>query len=486
MQLILKNAPCANPNSSLNRGKKMSLSDGKIKRDNFTSRWGFVLASIGSAVGMGNIWRFPVMISTYGGLTFLIPYVIFVIIIASTGVIEEFSLGRLFSSGPIGAFKGAMASYAEDNNKSVKKAGNVGKSLGFIPVLGSLAMAIGYTVVMSWILKYAFMSVFGSLYAMGQNMDVIGATFGETASAWGANIWIVLTICVSFIIMFFGVSGGIERANKVMMPILFFLFVALGIYISTLNGASEGYKYIFSINLPEFASVQDAFKFWAKILVFAFGQAFFSLSVAGNGSVIYGSYLKKDADLPLSSRNVAVFDTLAALLAALVIIPAIATTGGVVSTGGPGLMFIYLVNVINGMAGGRIIGASFFIIVTFAGLSSIINLYETPIAFLQDEFKIKRSIATVIIHVLGGGIAICIQAITAQWMDVVSIYVCPLGALLAGIMFFYFLNKDKALSEVNRGSKKPIGKWFYPAGKYVYCSLALIALVCGAFFGGIG
>ena len=466
--------------------RKMSLSDGKKNRDNFTSRWGFILASIGSAVGMGNIWRFPVMISTYGGLTFLIPYVIFVVIIASTGVIEEFSLGRLFSSGPIGAFKGAMESYAETNNKNVKKAGNVGKALGFIPVLGSLALAIGYTVVMSWILKYAFMALSGSMYAMGQNMDVIGGTFGKTASARGANIWIIITICISFTIMFLGVSKGIEKANKVMMPLLFFLFVALGIYIATLSGASKGYKYIFSINLPEFTSVQEAFKFWAKILVFAFGQAFFSLSVAGNGSVIYGSYLKKDANIPSSSRNVAVFDTIAALLASLVIIPAIATTGGVVSTGGPGLMFIYLVNVMNGMAAGRIIGAIFFVIVTFAGLSSIINLYEAPIAFLQDEFKIKRPLATVIIHILGGCIAICIQAITAEWMDVVSIYICPLGALLAGLMFFYFLNKKKALDEVNLGAKKPIGKWFYTSGKYIYCPLAFIALVCGAFFGGIG
>lgn len=464
----------------------MSLSDSKKNRDNFTSRTGFILASIGSAVGMGNIWRFPVMISTYGGLTFLIPYIVFVITIASTGVIEEFSLGRLFQTGPIGAFKGSMESYAETNNKNKKKYSLLGKSLGFIPVLGSLALAIGYTVVMSWILKYTFMAITGSLYALHQDMNMIGATFGQTASAWGANVWIILTICISFLIMFLGVSKGIEKANKVMMPILFFLFVGLGIYIATLSGASSGYKYIFSINLPDFTGAGDAFKYWAKVLIFAFGQAFFSLSVAGNGSLIYGSYLKKDADIPSSSRNVAIFDTIAALLASLVIIPAIATTGGVLSSGGPGLMFIYLVNVMNGMAGGRIIGAIFFIIVTFAGLSSIINLYEAPIAFLQDELKLNRTISTLIIHIIGGAIAICIQAITSEWMDVVSIYICPLGALLAGIMFFYFLNKNKALSEVNLGAKKPIGKWFYTAGKFVYCPLALIALVAGAFLGGIG
>ena len=223
--------------------------------------------------------------------------------------------------------------------------------------------------------------------------------------------------------------------------------------------------------------------------MFAFGQAFFSLSVAGNGSVIYGSYLSKKEDIPGSARNVAVFDTLAALLAAFVIIPAMAVVLGAGIkdvSGGPGLMFVYLVNVFNAMPGGRIIGLIFFICVLFAGVSSIVNLYEAPVAFLQEKFKFKRVAAVATIGVIGALVSLSIQPWTSQWMDVVSIYICPLGAMLAGIMFFWVLKKESALAEVNEGAKKPIGKWFHPFGKFVYVPLALLALILGAFYGGIG
>lgn len=400
------------------------------KRDGFRSRSGFIIACIGSAVGMGNIWRFPMLVSTWGGLTFLLPYFIFVILIASTGVIEEFALGRAGGAGPMGSF-GMCTELRYGKRK-------LGERIGYIPILGSLALAIGYTCVMGWIFKYTFLSFTGDLFSMGQDMDVINGTFGGTASAWGANVWIIVAIAASFAIMSFGIAGGIEKANKVMMPVLFALFLALGVYIFTLDGSSDGYKYILTINPKGLAD--------PKLWIYAFGQAFFSLSVAGNGSVIYGSYLSREECIPSSARNVAIFDTLAALLAAFVIIPAMATGGAQLDTGGPGLMFIFLVNVINGMAGGRIVGIVFFVCVCFAGISSIINLYEAPVAFLQEKFKLKRVPATAVIHVLGCAVALCIQAIVSQWMDVVSIYICPLGALIAAVMFFWIGGKKFALS----------------------------------------
>ena len=439
-------------------------------RDGFRSRSGFIIACIGSAVGMGNIWRFPMLVSTWGGLTFLIPYFIFVILIASTGVIEEFALGRAGGAGPMGSF-GKCTELRYGKRK-------IGERIGYIPILGSLALAIGYTCVMGWIFKYTFMAFSGDMLAMGQDMDAIVGTFNSTASSWGATLWIIIAIVVSFAIMSFGIAGGIERANKVMMPVLFVLFLALGVYVFTLDGSSDGYKYILTINPKGLAD--------PTLWIYAFGQAFFSLSVAGNGSVIYGSYLSKDECIPSSARNVAIFDTLAALLAAFVIIPAMATGGAQLNEGGPGLMFIFLVNVINGMVGGRIVGIVFFVCVTFAGITSIINLYEAPVAFLQEKFKLKRVPATAVIHVIGCGIALCIQAIVSQWMDVVSIYICPFGALLAAIMFFWVGGKKFALEAVNLGARKPIGKWFYPLGKYVYCACALLALVAGAALGGIG
>lgn len=439
------------------------------KRDGFQTKWGFILACIGSAVGMGNIWRFPVLLSAWGGMTFLIPYFLFVILIGTTGVIGEFALGRAAGAGPVGAFGMCM------ERRGKRK---LGEALGVIPILGSLALAIGYSCVMGWIFKYTWMSIDGSMFAMQGNMDVIGATFGQTASAGGANLWIVIALIVSFAIMAMGIASGIEQANKIMMPVLFFLFVFLGIYIMFQPGASNGYHYIFTVN-PEGLTNPI-------LWIYAFGQAFFSLSVAGNGSVIYGSYLSKSEDIPGSAKNVAFFDTLAALLAAFVIIPAMAVGGAELSSGGPGLMFIYLVNIMNNMAGGRIIEIIFYVCVLFAGVSSIVNLYEAPVAFLQEKFKAKRFVATAIIHLIGGAVAILIQAIVGGWMDFVSIYICPLGALLAGVMFFWVAGKDFAEEAVNMGSNQKLGAWFYPTAKYLYCSLALVALIAGALLGGIG
>ena len=355
---------------------------------------------------------------------------------------------------------------------------------------------------MSWIFKYCWMGISGSLYALGTDMGNIGGTFGATAPeaetlgealgmmfgngifGIGNGVWLIVGLVVSLVIMAMGVGDGIEKANKIMMPLLFGLFVILAVYVCTLPGAAEGYKYIFTIKPEGLLNPQ--------VWVFAFGQAFFSLSVAGNGSVIYGSYLPKNEDLPSSARNVALFDTMAALLAAIVIIPAMAVVLGEginEMKGGPGLMFVYLVNVFNAMPGGRIVGMIFYICVLFAGVSSIVNLYEAPVAFLQEKFHTKRVISVIIIGVVGGIIALCIQPWTSQWMDVVSIYICPLGALLAGIMFFWVMKKDTALAAVHEGrteGKKSIGSWFYPLGKWAYCICSLLALILGAIYGGIG
>lgn len=445
------------------------MSELQQNRDGFKSRWGFTLACVGSAVGMGNIWRFPYMVSAWGGLTFLVPYFLFVILIGSTGIIEEIALGRSAQAGPIGAFGRCT---------EVRSGKKYGQWIGAIPVVGALCLAIGYTVVVGWIFKYTFMAFSGDLAGMGQDMDAIGGMFGMTASAWGNNAWLIVAVAVTLLIMVFGIAGGIEKVNKVMMPTLFCLFVVLGIYIFTLPGASEGYKYIFTLN-PEGLKQPE-------LWIFAFGQAFFSLSVAGNGTVIYGSYLGKGENIVKSARNIAIFDTIASMLAALVIVPSMAVGGASLDSGGPGLMFIYLVNVFNGMPGGTIVGIIFYVCVLLAGITSLINLYEVPVAAVQEKLGLKRVPAVLSIAVVGCVVALLIQAIVSGWMDAVSIYVCPLGAMLAGIMFFYVLGKDEAEKEVNLGSDKPIGGWFMTLGRYVYVPLALIALVAGAILGGIG
>ena len=410
------------------------------------------------------------MVSDWGGMTFLIPYVLFVVLIGASGVIEEMALGRAAKGGPIKAF-----GCCTEIRTGKKKPGEI---VGVIPVLGSLALAIGYTVVVGWIFKYTFLAISGGLFQFHQDMDAIAGLFGSTASAFGNNMWLVIAMAVTAVIMAFGIAGGIERANKVMMPLLFVLFLGLGIYIFTLPGAGAGYRYIFTIDSRKLLD--------GRLWIYAFGQAFFSLSIAGNGTVIYGSYLSDSEDIVGSAKNVAFFDTLAALLAAFVIIPGMAAGGAELSSGGPGLMFIYLLNVFNGMPGGKICGVVFYVCVLFAGMSSLVNLYEAPVETLQERLGLKRPAAVAVIAAAGCGVALFIQGIVSGWMDVVSIYICPLGAMLAGIMFFWVAGKDVAVDAVNRGRKKKIGSWFVPLGKYVLVPAAFIALVAGALMGGIG
>lgn len=438
-------------------------------RDSWKSNWGFVLACIGSAVGMGNIWMFPTRVSKYGGGTFLLPYFLFVIIIGLSGVIGEMAFGRATRSGPIGAFGQAIAS----RGKNPK----IGQAIGYLPVIGSLALAIGYSVIVGWILKYAAGSLTGSVLAPA-DIEGFGQAFGQMAAPFGNNFWQTVGIVITFIIMVCGISGGIEKINKIIMPLFFFLFLGLAVYMAFQPGAAEGYRYIFRIEPEGLADPMT----W----VFALGQAFFSLSLAGNGTLIYGSYLKDSEDVTSAARKVAFFDTMAALLAALVIIPAMATTGSQLNEGGPGLIFIYLPNLFKSMPGSRILVIVFFTAVFFAGISSIINLFEAPIATLEQHFKLSRRVSVTIAASLALAVGLCIQGIVSGWMDFVSIYICPLGAGLAGIMFFWVYGSDFAKKEAEKGRPKPLGPWFRFMTAYVFCGLTIAVFILGIIFGGIG
>ena len=439
----------------------------RTKRDSWGSKWGFILACIGSAVGMGNIWLFPARVSAYGGATFLIPYFIFVIIIGSTGVIGEMAFGRATRSGPINAF-----GYATKQRWGTEKPGKI---LGLIPVIGSLALAIGYSVVVGWIFKYLYLALTGQLMAM-ESVGEFDAVFGATAMS--NPVWQILGMVITVAIMTFGIGKGIEKANKVMMPLFFVLFVGLAVYIFNLPGASAAYSYIFVLD-PK--GLLDP-----MVWVYALGQAFFSLSVAGNGTLIYGSYLSKDSNIPSDAKMVAFFDTCAALVAALVIIPAMAVAGESLTTGGPGLMFIFLPNVLRMIPGGSVLLVVFFVAVVFASLTSLVNLYEAPTATLQEMFHLQRPAAVAIIGAIGIAVGLVIAPNVSPWMDVCSIYICPLGAMLAAIMFFWVCRKEFVLEQVNLARRKPLGGWFYPMAKYVFCGVTILVLILGATIGSIG
>ena len=439
------------------------------QREEFRTRLGFIVACIGSAVGMGNIWMFPYRTGKFGGAAFLIPYFIFVILLGFSGVIGEMAFGRSVKAGPLGAFASAM------EMRFGEKSRKWGKLIGMIPVIGSLGIAIGYSVVVGWFLKYLFAALTGQL----TKIEDMGSYFGSLAVSFGSIGWQMLGLGLTFLIMILGVTKGIEKMNKLMMPVFFIFFIILLVRVATLPGALDGYRYLLVPNWEQLGNI--------KTWVYALGQAFFSLSLAGSGTIVYGSYLKKDIDVVGCAKNVAFFDTCAALLAGMVVIPAVFAFQLDVASGPP-LMFITLPAVFQQMPFGGLFAIIFFVAVLFAAITSLMNLFETPIEALQQQFSLSRGWAVGIIAVISAAVGIFIESGDAvgAWMDAVSIYIIPLGALLAGIMFFWVCPKGYARKQVELGASKSLGKWFEPVTKYVFVGITLIVYVLGIFFGGIG
>ena len=239
----------------------------------------------------------------------------------------------------------------------------------------------------------------------------------------------------------------------------------------------DGYRYLL---IPDWSALLRP-----QTWVYALGQSFFSLSLAGTGTVVYGSYLKEDQDIPASARTIALFDTLAALLAAFVIMPAVFAYG-LDPASGPPLMFITMPEVFKQMPGGSVFMIIFFVAVLFAALTSLVNLFETPVEALQTSFGMYSGKAVAIVAVIGTAVGLCIEGIVSGWMDICSIYLCPLGALMAGIMLFWVCGMKYAREKAEIGAAKPLGKWFEPAAKYIFCGVTLFVLIMGIAWGGIG
>lgn len=284
---------------------------------------------------------------------------------------------------------------------------------------------------------------------------------------------ILVLICMSF-----GIARGIEKVNRIMMPAFFVLFLLLAVRVAFLDGALDGYSYLFKPDWSAMANPQT----W----VYAMGQAFFSLSVAGSGTVVYGSYLKSDVDVVSSAKYVAFFDTMAALLAGLVITPAVFAYR-MEPNSGPGLLFITIPAVIRSIPFGQLFAVIFFLAVLFAGATSLVNLLESPVEALQSRFGWSRKSALILVGAVTAAAGIFVEGdLLSPWMDSISIYVIPLGALLAGITMFWVCGKGFARNAVQLGRKRTLGRWFEPMTKYVFCGVALLVYVLGIFYGGIG
>jgi len=431
------------------------------KNGNFKSTVGFVLACVGSAVGMGNIWMFPYRLGQYGGAAFLIPYLIFIALFGFVGLSAEFALGRMAKTGTLGAY-----AYCWKNK--------FGKYIGWLPLLGSLGIAIGYSVILGWV----FRSIQGVLTNELLTND-IPAFFTNMTQPFSNVPCHFLVLFVTCLLLFTSATNAIEKVNKVLMPAFFILFIILAIRVSLFNGAIEGYKFLF---VPKWEYLLNK-----ETWIMAMGQAFFSLSITGSGMIVYGAYLKDDVDIPKASMQTAIFDTIAAMLAALAIMPAVFSFG-IDPVSGPSLMFLTLPEVFKQMPLGNFFALFFFISVAFAGITSLINMLEAVCESWQNRFHISRKKAVLVCGIITFIISVCIENgdIVGKWMDVVTICIIPFAALLGAITIYYILGWNALKQELDKGRKKPVGPTFKFLGKYVYVFLAIIILILGILYNGIG
>lgn len=434
------------------------------KPGSFTSSMGFVLAAVGSAVGMGNLWLFPYRMAQCGGGAFLIPYFLFVALFSYVGLSAEFAFGRLTGTGTMGSFDYAL-------QKHGKKGGRI---LGALPILGVLGIAIGYSVIVGWVLRYAAGAFTGSILGA----DTQGF-FDQLAVSFGSIPWHFGAIALTALILCLGVSHGIEKISKILMPAFFVLFVVIALRVSFLPGALEGYYFLL---VPDWSQLADPMT-W----IYAMGQAFFSLSINGAGMLIYGSYMKKSENVVKQSVLTALLDSGAALLAAFAIIPAVFAFG-IDLNSGPSLLFVTLPRVFELMPGGQLFAILFFLSVAFAGITSLINMLEACGSAVSSEAKVSRTAGTLIIAAVVFGVSVFLESLPGMgtWMDLITIYVAPFGAVLCAFIIFWVLGMPALEEELMQGRDKPLWKGYGFLGKYIYVPISAAVVLLGIVYGGIG
>ena len=404
------------------------------ERGSFSGKIGFVLAAAGASVGLGNIWRFPYLSLKYGGGMFLIIYILLVLTFGFSMVIAETSIGRMTKKSPVGAFK------TFGNAKWLK----VG---GWINVIIPLLIVPYYSVIGGWVLKY----LMEYLFQNGSTLADDGYFGSFISNGLSCEIYFIFFALVTLFIVFNGVKNGVEKVSRIMMPILVVLSILIMIYSVTRPGAIEGVKYLLIPNFKNFSLMT---------IVAAMGQMFYSLSIAMGILITYGSYIKDDTSIEESTKQVEIFDTLIAIIAGLMIIPAVfAFSGGDAEKlqAGPSLMFITIPKVFDSMGFGNIIGILFFVLVLFAALTSSIALTESVVATITDELKTSRHKATIITGIitiiLGTLSALCygplsnIKMLGMQFLDffdfITNSIMMPISAILICILTTYVIGIKK-------------------------------------------
>lgn len=429
----------------------------KHNQAKFTSRWGFILSAVGSAVGMANVWGFPAKMGANGGGAFFVAYLIFVALFSMVGLSAEYAVGRRSRTGALGSYRNAWISRSP-------RLGKAGSLVGWLPLAGSMCIAIGYAVIISYVLKAFFQSLTGELMTVDT-----GIWFESISTTEYAVVPFHVIVVVGTLLTLLLGAKSIEKTNKVMMPIFFVIFVILAIRVSFLPGAAAGYRFMFT---ADWSRLKDP-----MVWVWAMGQAFFSLSVTGSGMVVYGAYLEEQEDVVHIAFRTAIFDTIAALAASLVIIPACFAYGLDVGAG-PSLLFVTLPRILQDIPAGRLFAVILYIAMVFAGVSSLQNMFEAVGESLQSRFSgLSRGWVLILLAVVCLGFGLHMEPIFdwGPWMDIVSIYIIPIGATLGAVSWFWVMKKEDLLDEINKGASRPHGTLWYNTGRflYVFCALVL-------------
>ncbi len=444
------------------------------KRSSFSGKLGFVLATAGSAVGLGNIWRFPYLAARYGGGIFLLVYLVLALTFGFALMCAEIAIGRKTGISAIGAYK------------------KLDKKFSFLGLLTSLVPIIilpYYSVIGGWIIKYLGQILIGGLEGAATD-GFFDSFISHPSEPMG---WFLLYLGATALVVLSGVEKGVEKVSKVMMPILVVLTVFIAVYSLFMPGAIDGLIYYVK---PDFS------KFSITTVLAAMGQLFYSMSLAMGIMITYGSYMKKDVHIENSVKQIELFDTGIAFFAGLMIIPAVfAFSGGDESAlgKGPGLMFVTLPKVFLSMPGGSFIGAVFFILVLFAALTSSISLMETAVSIFMDKLKWKRKttcfavfalcVALGIPSCLGYGTLADIKIIGLQFLDffdfISNSVIMPLVALATCILVGYVIKPTSLIEEIELNGKFKRKTLFTVIIKYV-APVCIVAILVFSILEGLG
>ena len=406
------------------------------ERSSFSGRLGFVLSAAGSAVGLGNIWRFPYLAAKYGGGMFLLVYLILVFTFGYTMIMAETTIGRMTKKSPIGAFEAY-------GNGALSKIG--GWLNAIIPVL----IVPYYSVIGGWVCKYLYESVTGNIHGIAQDSYFSGFI----SNGWTVEIWFIVFTLMACIVIYKGVQNGIEKVSRVLMPILIGLAIVISIYSVTRPGAMEGVRYFL---VPDFS------RFSIMTVVSAMGQMFYSLSIAMGIMITFGSYMKEDVAIEQATTHVEFFDTAIAILAGLMIIPAVFAFSGEDSNmlqAGPSLMFITIPKVFASMGFGTGISTIFFLLVLFAALTSAISLLESAVSTVEDQWGLSRKKSTLLMFVvivalgslsaLGYGPLAQVKIFGMQFLDLFDFMTNSVMMPLAALAICAYAVKNIGLSKMS-------------------------------------